>query len=303
MPELHLTRGLPGSGKTTFARAWVAEDPDHRVRVNRDDIRELLHGPGRFGGSTESATTSVSHTSIRQFLRKGWDVICDDTNLNNRNLRNLVGIAEQTGAELVYHDFPMSVDDAIAADAQRETQVGPVVIERFARFLGPDGQLPEPPQADRPRLFKPYEPNWGAPPAFIVDIDGTLAHNGGHRSFFDYSDRVLADGVHGPVLILVQLLERAGFTPIIMSGRDDACRDLTVQWLSERCDLEEADYVGPFMRQTGDRRDDGIVKLELFDAHVRDHYNVRWVLDDRNRVVQAWRSIGLTVLQVADGDF
>jgi len=27
------------------------------------------------------------------------------------------------------------------------------------------------------------------------------------------------------------------------------------------------------------------------------------VLDDRNQVVEAWRSMGLTVLQVADGAF
>ena len=90
-----------------------------------------------------------------------------------------------------------------------------------------------------------------------------------------------------------------------MSGRDDACREQTEAWLLDRCQLGLGgwDYIGPFMRTTGDRRDDAIVKLELFDQHVREHYDVRYVLDDRNRVVHAWRSIGLTVLQVADGDF
>jgi hypothetical protein len=57
------------------------------------------------------------------------------------------------------------------------------------------------------------------------------------------------------------------------------------------------------MRPAGDVRNDAIVKLELFDQHVRDRYRVAYVLDDRDRVVRAWRSIGLTVLQVADGDF
>ncbi|MFJ5071268.1 hypothetical protein ACIQC7_33105 [Kitasatospora sp. NPDC088556] len=57
------------------------------------------------------------------------------------------------------------------------------------------------------------------------------------------------------------------------------------------------------MRPTGDSRRDSIVKVEIFDAHVRDTYNVTCVLDDRTQVVQAWRAIGLTVLQVADGDF
>ena len=35
------------------------------------------------------------------------------------------------------------------------------------------------------------------------------------------------------------------------------------------------------MRSAGDKREDSIVKSELFDAHVRDKYNVQFVLDDR----------------------
>lgn len=59
-----------------------------------------------------------------------------------------------------------------------------------------------------------------------------------------------------------------------------------------------------FMRATGDNRRDDIVKRELFDAHIRDHFNVRYVLDDRDRVVKMWRNeLGLTVLQVAEGNF
>ncbi|WP_443732264.1 phosphatase domain-containing protein [Streptomyces endocoffeicus] len=42
---------------------------------------------------------------------------------------------------------------------------------------------------------------------------------------------------------------------------------------------------------------------KVFDAHVPNTYNVTCVLDDRTQVIQAWRAIGLTALQVADGDF
>ena len=57
------------------------------------------------------------------------------------------------------------------------------------------------------------------------------------------------------------------------------------------------------MRQTGDHRRDSIVKLEIFDAHIRDVYDIVAVFDDRAHVVAAWRSIGLTVFAVAEGDF
>lgn len=57
------------------------------------------------------------------------------------------------------------------------------------------------------------------------------------------------------------------------------------------------------MRPAGDHRRDAIVKRELFDLHIRHQYRVTHVLDDRTQVVQMWRALGLTCLQVADGDF
>ena len=39
MSKLIITRGLPASGKSTWAKQWVLEDPEHRVRINQDDIR------------------------------------------------------------------------------------------------------------------------------------------------------------------------------------------------------------------------------------------------------------------------
>ena len=57
------------------------------------------------------------------------------------------------------------------------------------------------------------------------------------------------------------------------------------------------------MRRTKDFRKDAIVKTELFDAHIRGRYEVLFVLDDRNQVVEMWRVMGLPCLQVAAGDF
>ena len=42
--ELVVTRGLPASGKTTWAQAWVADDPTRYARVSRDDLRAMLFG-------------------------------------------------------------------------------------------------------------------------------------------------------------------------------------------------------------------------------------------------------------------
>jgi hypothetical protein len=140
------------------------------------------------------------------------------------------------------------------------------------------------------------------PIAVIVDIDGTLAIRGdgpGIRRFYDWH-RVGEDQPNPAIIELVRTLYRAGKHHIILvSGRDEVCRPQTVAWLEQSLGT----YDDLFMRPHGDNRKDSIVKRELYEQHVAGRYDVRLVIDDRNQVVEMWRSIGLTVLQCADGDF
>ena len=87
---------------------------------------------------------------------------------------------------------------------------------------------------------------------------------------------------------------------MFLSGRTDACRTATHQWLLKHVGVP---FQGLYMRAAGDMRKDAIVKRELFDRHIRDSYDVTCVLDDRDQVVAAWRELGLTCLQVAPGNF
>lgn len=95
------------------------------------------------------------------------------------------------------------------------------------------------------------------------------------------------------------MAHNAGMAVVYCSGRSADFRDVTERWIAEHVQVP-----GPlFMRPSGDTRNDAVVKLELFDEHIRDHYDVAFALDDRDRVVAAYRSIGLTVMQVAEGSF
>lgn len=69
---------LPGSGKSTWARAWVSEDPAHRAQVNGDLLRLMLHGG--FAGA-EAQVTAAEHAVIAALLGRGVSVACSDTNL------------------------------------------------------------------------------------------------------------------------------------------------------------------------------------------------------------------------------
>jgi hypothetical protein len=100
-------------------------------------------------------------------------------------------------------------------------------------------------------------------------------------------------------------VEAAGYHGVfIMSGRDETYRDVLVDWLADNLGWYEGqEYDGIFMRPAGDRRNDAIVKNELFETHLAGKFNIDFVLDDRDRVVQMWRAKGIKCLQVADGEF
>ncbi|NUR25646.1 MAG: AAA family ATPase, partial [Catenulispora sp.] len=59
MPKFILTRGLPGSGKTTWAKAQPGF-----VRVNRDELRTMLHGGLLGTGWAEQQVTVAQRAQI-----------------------------------------------------------------------------------------------------------------------------------------------------------------------------------------------------------------------------------------------
>lgn len=144
-----------------------------------------------------------------------------------------------------------------------------------------------------------YVPRRGATRAILVDVDGTVALL--DRNPYDESC-VSSDRPSEPVITVVRAMRRAGYIPVFMSGRTEGCRAETEAWLKQHVFGHEGD-VELHMRKVGDTRPDHVVKLELFNAHIRDRYDVRLVLDDRDQVVALWRSLGLICLQVAPGNF
>jgi len=128
--ELIITRGIPGAGKSTWARAWVADDPEKRVRVNRDDLRFMLFG--KYYGVNELAVTAVEVAAINAALRGGQSVVVDATHLHPGSVPKMRRVADRHGATLVVKDFEIDVAEAIRRDAARSRSVGADVIRMMA---------------------------------------------------------------------------------------------------------------------------------------------------------------------------
>jgi predicted kinase len=304
MSTMIITRGLPGSGKTTRARAWVAENPGRRARYNRDDARTMLHGGRLATAEQEKQVTAARDAAVSALLKRGVDVVVDDTTLAQRHARDLRKLAVRAGAGFEVWDMT-DVPLTVCVERNRERSgtaafVPPdVIVDMHRRYLaGATFPLPLPGDAaDATDGLAWYVAPEGKPDVVLVDIDGTTAIMCG-RSPYDES-RVCDDIPNGPVIAAIEAMA-ATHRVVFLSGRTDACREATEAWLSKHVPVA---YDGLFMRAAGDVRKDSVVKAELFDAHIRGNYRVRFVLDDRRQVVEAWRAMGLTVFQVAPGDF
>lgn len=284
MFRIIMTKGLPGSGKSTWAKKFVEE---HGVkRVNKDDLRAMLDF-GKWSKGNEKTIIKVRDEIIHTVLRSGNSIIVDDTNLHPKHEMRLREIASEYKAGFEVQDFTdVPLEECIKRDLQRNRSVGKDVIVRMHRqfLVGEPTPAPE------------YDPNLS--PCIIVDVDGTIAHNDGHRKFYEW-DKVGGDKPKNNIIDLVNAYEMYA-NIIVFSGRDGCCIDLTRKWLEDN--YVKFDQL--YQREAGDNRKDSIIKRELYEQHVQGKYNVLFVLDDRDQVVDMWRNeLGLTCLQVNYGDF
>ncbi len=298
MAKLTISRGISGSGKSTWARQQSA------FVISRDDLR-VQYFPGFSPeeyykaaglGEREDSITRIQDATITVMLKAGNDVIVDDTNINWSYVKRFAKIANRLGAEVEVKVFDVDLTTATMRDTYRGMnggrQVGDEVIRKqYNRFKSNKSMTLETLPAIRPYTGTP-----GKPKAFLFDLDGTVYHMNNKRGPYDLN--VDVDDPDPVVQGIVRALY-GDYVAIAMSGRKTAARDATVYALER----DAVPYDALFMRADGDDRADNIIKAELFDTHVRDNYDVQFVLDDRNQVVDMWRSLGLKCLQVQEGDF
>ena len=174
-------------------------------------------------------------------------------------------------------------------------------------------------------------------PTVIFDIDGTLADiehrrhfvEGKKKDFDSFNAAMVNDTPNAPIVDLMWMcLGRFDLTQVIFcTGRMEQYREVTRNFLLDDCEVEEflslvmdkhrhkpkyrrmvEDTLDVFLMMRPDERrhdPDHQIKQEMLDEILKtvDKSNILYAVDDRQRVVDMWRSNGLTCLQVAEGNF
>lgn len=294
MARLIICKGLPASGKTTWAKELSRKD--HFKRVNKDDLRAMLDD-SLHSRRNERFIVQLRDQIIRQAFLDGFSVVSDDTNLRASHEKDMRRIAAKFNAEVQVKFFDVPLNECIRRDSLRAKPVGEDVIrDMYKRYLAHGKFKLENPLEDTAAVT-PYAPKAGSRKAIMCDLDGTLCLLNG-RNPYDAST-CEQDAVNKAVLEVISEFYVKGYWIILCSGRPDTWKAETEAWLK----ANNVPYHELFMRAEGDSRKDSIIKGEIFDEHIRDNYDVLFVLDDRDQVVQHWRQLGLTVFQVADGAF
>lgn len=302
--KLILTRGIPGSGKSTWATEWVKEDPEHRIRLNWDFMRNML------GPYWVPSREHINHYLLLAGLQAAshsdnpYDVVIDNMNLNPKvwaEMSEWVTIynnSEQSNKtntiyELEFKDFFTPLDICIKRDSMRSNPVGEKVIKdiwnRYKHFI----------QTTNVENYVNNLRAWdiGKPTCVVVDMDSTLCFNTTKRPWFGEgaTEGMINDVPNGGVCDVVIELQKT-YPIIIATGRDTTQVDVTKQWLSDH-GINPKDY---YFRTKGDRRKGVEVKREQIEK-IMEKYNILVVFEDCEPIVEMYRELGLTVLQPNKG--
>lgn len=293
--KIIITIGIPASGKSTWAKDYVRNNPSW-IRISRDDFRQMLKTAQMCEPKIEDLVTTLVNKTIEQSLAKKLNVIIDNTNVNVKYINGFIDKFKYS-ADIDYRVFDISLKKAIERDNNREMKVGEDVIKRmYKQYVDLIDSFNFQPvkQQKRPHLKVNYDSM--LPHAVAFDIDGTLALMG-NRSPYDWN-KVDNDDINHIVAEQIKFHKSKERVIILLSGRDESCKKLTEEW----CEYYGIEYDMLLMRKKDDMRKDTIVKRELYNDNIKGIYNLLAIYDDRLSVVDMWFNEGIFTFNVNQGN-
>lgn len=309
MRKIIITVGPPGCGKTKWSIDYLLEHPTAK-HLNRDDMRRssML---SIYNAEDEVVLKRIRDYAVESWLNKNYDVIIDDTNLTPDVFPRLCKIADRLGdvsvEEIVFkEEKDICWNRVEKRNSQITDQFTPQISKEVFSSLydlfiqkRPNDVYYAPPRYEREMMLDEFEVTT-LQKAIILDLDGTVAFHPYGRDPFDHSQIPL--DIPNKILIseINALKKSSGYHILIVTGRSEVSRDESENWLSSA----ELNYDKLFMRPADEKFEhDYIIKKKIYEDEIKDKYFITCVYEDREQLVEMWRSLNLITYQIDFGRF
>lgn len=283
-PELTITVGVSGCGKSTWAKNEVYRSHAKTVRLNRDDIRAMLLCGVEYSQSNENIVRNWQMEGARQALQSKRNVIIDDTNCIRQTRQKWEEFALSQRVKFRIVTFTTDLKTCVERDKARGVacatcgkpngaMVGEGIVRNQHKSLNEVKVQPR--EVKEVKITRPYlertqllkNGGWLTrlpnAPWVLVDVDGTVA---------TFTDLKTGKQLRGPFeehrVDVDQVMEVVAgwvralypfYNICVVSGRHDFCGDMTCDWF----DMNGIPFDHILMRYSGDNRSDAPVKEEI----------------------------------------
>ena len=135
IPKLIILCGIPGSGKSTYAKDYIIEQ-ENTIHLSSDGIRLELWGDESIQGNPSEVFTLMQKRAV-EALNNGQNVIYDATNITRKDRAGIIAVCPKF-AKIECHIIWAPIETCIERDVARERTVGKEVIDRMLkRFQAP----------------------------------------------------------------------------------------------------------------------------------------------------------------------
>lgn len=124
MNTLYITVGLPGSGKSTYAKEFIkGKDIEY---LSSDELR-AVYGKGEDDQTVTPIVFGHIKRKVDEFLKDGKNVLVDATSVNRKERSDYIKTAKKYGAKVVALVFKMDRQGLIDRNKKRGEQGGRIV--------------------------------------------------------------------------------------------------------------------------------------------------------------------------------